>query len=95
MAYYSGNLIPFPQLFSSCLLNGKTDRTMSFVTLELFNAARSKVLNPSEKDLINQWLSQGVGSSISMGVKTLSQLLQEKRHSVLETVETLESGNSR
>ena len=68
---------------------------MSFVTRELFNAARGKVLNPSEKDLINQWLSQGVGSSISMGVKTLSQLLQEKQHSVLETVETLESGNSR
>ena len=67
MAYYSGNLIPFPQLFSSCLLNGKTDRTMSFVTHELFNAAHSKVLNPSEKDLINQWLPLGVGSSIPMG----------------------------
>ena len=78
MAYYSGNLIPFPQLFSSCLPNGRTDRTMSLVTREPFNAARSKVLNPSEKDLINQWLPRGVGSSISMGVRTLSQLLQEK-----------------
>ena len=51
---------------------------MSLVTREPFNAARSKVLNPSEKDLINQWLPRGVGSSISMGVRTLSQLLQEK-----------------
>lgn len=94
MAYYLGNLIPFPQLFSSSLLNRKTDRTMSFVTHELFNAAHSKVLNPSEKDLINQLLPLGVGSSIPMGVRMLSRL-QEKQHSVLETVETLEPGNSR
>lgn len=78
MAYYLGNLIPFPQLFSSCLLNGKTDRTMSFVTHELFNAAHSNVLNPSEDDLINQWLPLGVGSSIPMGVRLLSQFLKEK-----------------
>lgn len=40
MAYYSGNLIPFSEFFSSCPLNGAVVRDMGFVTLEFSNTAQ-------------------------------------------------------